>query len=55
MHVRHLLRAIMSATVAMTGGWASPAAAETIEAALARAYQNNPQLNAQRATVRQDR
>ena len=30
-----------------------PAAAETIEAALARAYQNNPQLNAQRAIVRQ--
>jgi outer membrane protein len=29
------------------------AAAETIEAALARAYQNNPQLNAQRAVVRQ--
>ncbi len=28
-------------------------AAETIEAALARAYQNNPQLNAQRAVVRQ--
>jgi outer membrane protein len=30
-----------------------PAAAETIEAALARAYQSNPQLNAQRAIVRQ--
>jgi len=29
------------------------AAAETIEAALARAYQGNPQLNAQRAIVRQ--
>ena len=29
------------------------AAAETIEAALARAYENNPQLNAQRAIVRQ--
>ena len=29
------------------------ATAETIEAALARAYQNNPQLNAQRAIVRQ--
>jgi outer membrane protein len=35
----------------MTYGW--PAAADKIEAALARAYQNNPQLNAQRATVRQ--
>jgi len=30
-----------------------PAAAETIEAALARAYASNPQLNAQRAIVRQ--
>jgi outer membrane protein len=30
-----------------------PAAAETIEAALARAYAGNPQLNAQRAIVRQ--
>ena len=32
---------------------AAPAAAETIESALAKAYQNNPQLNAQRAIVRQ--
>ena len=30
----------------------APALADTIEAALVRAYQNNPQLNAQRATVR---
>src|SRR6195952_5410093 len=30
-----------------------PALADTIEAALVRAYQNNPQLNAQRAIVRQ--
>jgi outer membrane protein len=30
------------------------AGAETIEAALTRAYENNPQLNAQRAIVRQD-
>ena len=30
----------------------TPALAETIEAALVRAYQNNPQLNAQRAQVR---
>src|SRR5271154_2444328 len=29
-----------------------PALAETIEAALVRSYQNNPQLNAQRASVR---
>ena len=31
---------------------AMPALADTIEAALVRAYQNNPQLNAQRASVR---
>ena len=29
-----------------------PALADTIEAALVRSYQNNPQLNAQRALVR---
>jgi outer membrane protein TolC len=43
----------MSAALAMTYGWPGCAAAEKIEAALARAYQNNPQLNAQRASVRQ--
>ena len=30
----------------------TPALADTIESALVRAYQNNPQLNAQRASVR---
>src|SRR6201997_252231 len=30
----------------------TPALADTIEAALVRSYQNNPQLNAQRAQVR---
>src|ERR1700716_4098954 len=30
----------------------TPVLADTIEAALVRAYQNNPQLNAQRASVR---
>jgi outer membrane protein len=30
----------------------APILADTIEAALVRSYQNNPQLNAQRATVR---
>ena len=30
----------------------APALGDTIEAALVRAYQNNPQLNAQRAIVR---
>jgi outer membrane protein len=43
----------MSAALAMTYGCPGSATAEKIEAALARAYQNNPQLNAQRATVRQ--
>ena len=43
----------MGAALAMAYGWPGPATAEKIEAALARAYQNNPQLNAQRATVRQ--
>jgi outer membrane protein len=38
---------------ALVGAAPRDAAAETIEAALARAYQNNPQLNAQRAIVRQ--
>ncbi|MGA7809405.1 TolC family outer membrane protein [Bradyrhizobium sp.] len=36
--------------MAYAGPW--PALADTIEAALVRAYQNNPQLNAQRAQVR---
>ena len=53
MRVWHGFGAIVSAAIVMTGGWPSPASAEKIEAALARAYQNNPQLNAQRATVRQ--
>ena len=53
MRVWRALGAIVGAAVVMTDGWPGPAAAETIEAALARAYQNNPQLNAQRATVRQ--
>src|SRR5262249_32342663 len=32
--------------------YSAPASAETIESALVKAYQNNPQLNAQRASVR---
>jgi outer membrane protein len=50
--LRGIVRA-MGAALAMTYGWPGCAAAEKIEAALARAYQNNPQLNAQRASVRQ--
>jgi len=38
--------------LAMSGGWALPAAAQSMEAALARAYSGNPTLNAQRASVR---
>lgn len=39
--------------VALMAALTRPAAAETIESALARAYEYNPQLNAQRAIVRQ--
>jgi outer membrane protein len=39
--------------LACFAAWPRQAAAETIEAALARACENNPQLNAQRAIVRQ--
>src|SRR6202165_2911381 len=42
-----------AAAVLLMGYWGpTPALADTIEAALVRAYQNNPQLNAQRAQVR---
>lgn len=40
------------AAFALAYGFAHSARADTIEAALVRAYQNNPQLNAQRASVR---
>ncbi|MBC7578193.1 MAG: TolC family outer membrane protein [Tardiphaga sp.] len=42
--------AAMALLLAFAG--TSPVLADTIEAALVRAYQNNPQLNAQRASVR---
>ena len=41
-----------AAVVLMAYMGLAPALADTIEAALVRAYQNNPQLNAQRASVR---
>jgi outer membrane protein len=41
-----------AAVLIMAYGGPMPALADTIEAALVRAYQNNPQLNAQRAQVR---
>jgi outer membrane protein len=47
------LRAVVTAAALANPVWPHPAAAERIEAALARAYQYNPQLNAQRAVVRQ--
>lgn len=43
----------MSAAAAMTNHWPGVAAADTIKGALAQAYRSNPQLNAQRTTVRQ--
>lgn len=51
LRMRRAISAIISAVLVAANGW--PAAAETIEVALARAYQNNPQLNAERAAVRQ--
>src|ERR1039458_6447065 len=41
-----------AAVLMMAFAGLTPALADTIEAALVRAYQNNPQLNAQRAQVR---
>jgi outer membrane protein len=38
--------------IGVAGLWPAVGSAETIESALARAYQNNPQLNAQRAAAR---
>ena len=47
------LRAGVALTALIIGhAVTTPALADTIEAALIRAYQNNPQLNAQRASVR---
>src|SRR5262249_16190141 len=40
------------AALALACGFVDTSRADTIEAALVRAYQNNPQLNAQRAQVR---
>jgi outer membrane protein len=50
---RRSLGAAIAVCIALLAASAHEAAAETIEAALARAYENNPQLNAQRAIVRQ--
>src|SRR6202045_4385158 len=47
-----LSTAAAAAVLLMAYTGPTPALADTIEAALVRAYQNNPQLNAQRAQVR---
>jgi outer membrane protein len=46
------LHGVAATVVLMAVAGPVPALADTIEAALVRAYQNNPQLNAQRAQVR---
>jgi outer membrane protein len=47
-----VLTGAAAAALLLAFAGAPPALADTIEAALVRAYQNNPQLNAQRASVR---
>ncbi len=47
-----ILVGVVGAVLLLADRDSSPVRADTIEAALVRAYQNNPQLNAQRASVR---
>src|ERR1700724_4028480 len=47
-----VLGGIVTAVLLLIQMAATPARADTMEAALLRAYQTNPQLNAQRASVR---
>jgi outer membrane protein len=47
-----MLRGVAIAGFLLALAGSGPVVADTIEAALVRSYQNNPQLNAQRATVR---
>ena len=47
-----ILRTVGSVGLLLVLADSAPVLADTIEAALVRAYQNNPQLNAQRASVR---
>jgi outer membrane protein len=47
-----ILRGVGAAILVLALAGPAPVLADTIEAALVRAYQNNPQLNAQRASVR---
>src|SRR5258706_5642566 len=52
MHGVKLVTGAAAAVLLMAYMGPTPALADTIEAALVRSYQNNPQLNAQRAQVR---
>ncbi len=52
MHGVRILVGVVGAVLLLADADASLVRADTIEAALVRAYQNNPQLNAQRASVR---
>ncbi len=52
MHGVKVITTAAAVVLLITYGGPMPALADTIEAALVRAYQNNPQLNAQRAQVR---
>jgi outer membrane protein len=52
MHGVKVVTGAAAAVLLMAYVGQAPALADTIEAALVRAYQNNPQLNAQRASVR---
>src|SRR5260370_38230356 len=52
MHGVKLVTGAAAAVLLMAYMGPTPALADTIEAALVRAYQNNPQLNSQRAQVR---
>jgi outer membrane protein len=47
-----IIRGVAAASLLLALADSAPALADTIEAALVRSYQNNPQLNAQRASVR---
>jgi outer membrane protein len=52
MHGVKVVTGAAAAVLLMVYAGLAPALADTIDAALVRAYQNNPQLNAQRASVR---
>src|SRR5690242_9461212 len=51
-HPCRLARCVRLALVATSALFALPAVADTLEQALIQSYQNNPQLNAQRASAR---